>query len=111
MGDTTSNAASGPWPKSSGPSSGYIRQKNSSAHTAEEYGLRSDIGKNRGVTTVIGGAESDIESGMGQGRWNNSVSKLTEVSSDEERDDGKQRQEAWRGIRTTTVSTQIADAS
>lgn len=79
---------------------------------AEEFGLRSDIGKNRGVTTVIesakemDGFERDVErDGTGKGAWNNSASKLTEVSSDE--DDSR----AWRnggGIRKTTVSTQVA---
>jgi hypothetical protein len=115
MGDTTSNPTSGtPWPKSSGPSNGYIRQKNShhsvknSNVTAEEFGLRSDIGKNRGVTTVIGSAnDMDLErdGGIAKGGWNNSESKLTELSSDEE----DTRQQAWRnGIRETTISTQVA---
>lgn len=115
MGDTTSQNY--PFPKS-GPASGYIRQKNShhsgqhSRDVAEEFGLRSDIGKNRGVTTVIesakemDGFERDVErDGTGKGAWNNSASKLTEVSSDE--DDSR----AWRnegGIRKTTVSTQVA---
>lgn len=116
MGDTTSNPASGnPWPQS-GPSSGYIRQKNShksgqnSRDAAEEFGLRSDIGKNRGVTTVIGSAnEMDLErDGSGKGQWNNSVSKLTEVSSDDERD--HEERQAWKnGIRKTTVITEVAN--
>jgi hypothetical protein len=69
--------------------------------------LRSDIGKHRGVTTVIGAKQLDLErDGMGKGAWNTSESKLTEVSSDEERENS--RQEAWsNGIRKTTV-TQIA---
>ena len=113
MGDTTSNPASAPWPKTSGPSNGYIRQKSSrhsgknSLATAEEFGLRSDIGKSRGVTTVIGSAsDGDLERDGGRSAWNNSESKLAEVSSDEE----DARQQAWvNGIRKTTVSTQVAN--
>ena len=82
--------------------------------------MRSDIGKNgAGVTTTI---ESDMDlerqgekvGGSSKVRvepvgplsrpsgWNNSESKLTEVSSDEE-DGGWRRQ----GITKTTVSTQV----
>ncbi|KAG0647006.1 hypothetical protein D0Z07_6147 [Hyphodiscus hymeniophilus] len=114
MGDTTSNPTSGnPWPKVSGPSSGYIRQKNSSYPAqlnGEQYAMRSDIGADRGVTTVIGGAEMDLENGMGKGRWNDSASKLTGASSDEEREDRKQ-QTPWRsGIMKTTTSIQVEAA-
>jgi hypothetical protein len=80
---------------------------------AEEYGLRSDIGKNRGVTTVIASSKEmddfdrDVERGVaGKGAWNNSETKLTEESSTEE------DSQTWRnggGIRKTTVSTQIAE--
>jgi hypothetical protein len=87
-----------------------------------EFGLRSDIGKNRaGVTTVI---ESNVDLERQQEKlgssskvkaeaagplsrpsgWNNSESKLTEVSSDEE-DSG------WRGqgIIKEMVSTQMVN--
>lgn len=107
MGDTTSHPSSHPFPKS-GAASGYIRQKSSTRGATEEFGLRSDIGKDRGVTTVIahGSARDldlDLERDGGKGQWNNSVSKLTEVSSDEE-------ERSWRkGIRKTTVSTQVAN--
>jgi hypothetical protein len=119
MGDTTSNHASSGNPfQSSGGFKGYVRQKNSSHSVqgnTEEFGLRSDIGRDRGVTTVIGrgnGSQPDLEGGIGmsKGAWNNSVSKLTEVSSDEERErDDARRREEWKGIRKTTVSTQVAD--
>jgi hypothetical protein len=79
--------------------------------------LRSDIGKNRGVTTLVE-AGGDVETGEGKVRrsrsggrresagpltggqnWNNSETKLTDTSSE----DGQ----SWpTGIRKTTVSTQ-----
>jgi len=79
--------------------------------------LRSDIGKSRGVTTLVE-AGGDVESGEGKGvkrsrsgrresvgpltggqNWNNSETKLTDISSE----DGQ----SWpTGIRKTTVSTQ-----
>jgi hypothetical protein len=79
--------------------------------------LRNDIGKNRGVTTLVE-AGIDLERGAkrpgmgslrgrresvdhlaGTEEWNQSESKLTEVSSE----DGQ----SWgSGIRKTTVSTQ-----
>jgi hypothetical protein len=81
--------------------------------------LRSDIGKNRGVTTLVE-AGTDLEGGEGKGvmrsisgrrrenvgpltnipnGWNNSESKLTEASSEDAA--------SWEsGIRKTTVSTQ-----
>lgn len=86
--------------------------------------MRTDIGKNQGVTTVIeSDADGDLETGGregeklpiqgvtrkqsfgreggagGRGQWNTSESKLTDLSSDDEL--------AW-GIRKTTVQTQIA---
>ena len=48
---------------------------------------------------------------MGNGRWNNSFSRLTGISSDEEREYGKQPQLWEGGITKTTVSTQVADTS
>jgi len=80
--------------------------------------LRSDIGKNRGVTTLVE-TGSDVERGEGKGvmrsisgrrenvgqltsgpnAWNGSESKLTEVSNEDAH--------SWdSGIRKTTVSTQ-----
>jgi hypothetical protein len=81
--------------------------------------LRSDIGKNNGVTTLIE-AGTDLERGDPHSRrtksfskkkepaqpwtgstsdWNNSESKLTDVSSEDN--------PSWlSGIRKTTVSTQ-----
>lgn len=114
MGGTSSQDGSHPWPGSGRP--GYIRS--GSKGGIEEFGLRNDIGKNNGVTTYIG-ADSDAERGPSRspsGRnkirkegplsnnpsgWNNSESKLTEVSSEDEPSWGS-------GIRKTTVSTQIA---
>lgn len=51
-----------------------------------------------------------IDEGMSKGGWNNSVSRLTEISSDEEKErpGGKPKQDAWR-VRKTTVSTQVAE--
>jgi hypothetical protein len=114
MGGTSSQNASHPWPGSGRP--GYIRS--GSKGGIEEFGLRTDIGKNNGVTTYIG-ADTDVErgpsrspSGRSKNRnagplsnnhsgWNNSESKLTEVSSEDE--------PSWEsGIRKTTVSTQTA---
>jgi hypothetical protein len=76
---------------------------------AGEFGLRADLGHSRGVTTIIeSDGDKDLEIGNGERvKWNNSASRLTEVSSDEERKEGKQA--SWRfGIRKTTVSTQTA---
>jgi hypothetical protein len=80
----------------------------------EEFGLRADLGKSRGVETFV---ESDFDKdverssremsghkGLEGGMWSNSVSRLTEVSSDEER---KRTQTNWRGIRKTVISTQV----
>ncbi len=80
--------------------------------------MRSDVGKNRGVTTLVE-AGTDLESGEGKGvmrsksgrresvgplttgqnGWNDSESKLTEGSSEDAQSWGS-------GIRKTTVSTQ-----
>jgi hypothetical protein len=84
---------------------------------AEEFGLRGDIGKSRGVTTFIeSNADKDLEYG-GQEmnrhkslkgiRSTNSVRRLTEGSSGEEEEERTQNN--WRtGITKTTVSTQVA---
>jgi hypothetical protein len=83
----------------------------------EEFGLRGDIGKNRGVTTFIeSNADKDLEHssremnghrGLEGSKWTNSRSRLTQVSSDEE--ERERTQTNWKtGIRKTTVSTQVA---
>jgi hypothetical protein len=126
-GGTSSQTRSSPWPGASamnGTANGYIRSRSKGG--IEEFGLRSDIGKGNGTTTVIesdvDGMAVDMERGerggrgptldinvkrkasggkMGRAGWNNSVSKLTDVSSD----DGEPN---WAsGIRKTTV-TQVA---
>jgi hypothetical protein len=114
LGGSSSQNASNPWPASGHP--GYIRSRSKGG--LEEFGLRSDIGKNRGVTTVVE-AGVDVERGDGKGvmrsiserrgsgghltsaptAWNDSESRLTEASSEDS--------ESWgAGIRKTTVSTQ-----
>lgn len=118
FGGSSTRGQSNPWPASGRP--GYIRSE--SRGGAESFGLRTDIGKNQGVTTVIE-SDVDIERGerdeklpiqgtstkqcLGKGRsgpaWNTSESKLTTTrdSSDEE--------STWGfGIRKTTVQTQVA---
>ena len=103
MGDTTSHP---PHPFSRpGASAGYVKQKDSSKGATEEFGLRCDIGKNRGVTTLIlHGSGNDLDLERGNGAWKNSESKLTEVSSDEEEGLGRRS-----GIMITSNSAQIAD--
>jgi hypothetical protein len=117
---TRGKSSSNPWPSSGRP--GYIRSESRGGN--ESFGLRSDIGKNQGVTTVIeGDADGDLErgdregeklpiqgssrkqsfgreeGGVGKSAWNTSQRGLTDLSSDEEL--------AW-GIRKTTVQTQVA---
>jgi hypothetical protein len=67
--------------------------------TTEEFGLRANIGKNRGITSIRDNdGDKDLERGSREmnieraerGRWNNSVSRLTAVSSDE---DGQDRED------------------
>ena len=70
-------------------------------------GLRSDIAKDQGVTTLVQGGDADVErkaevkrsdsvGGLTGGWGNESESKLTDGSSEDD----------WRsGIRKTTVST------
>lgn len=93
----------------------------------EQFGLRSDVGKNNCVTTVIesdADMERDVERGgqvlkkkqsvdiklkgsagqTGRGQWTNSVTKLTDDSSEETDLD-------WRaGIRKTTVQTRMSSS-
>lgn len=57
----------------------------------------------------MGRKSQDLNSdAVGRGKWNNSVSRLTEVSDDEGRE---REQSSWMGIRKTTVSTQDAQFS
>ena len=117
FGGTTSRQGSSGWPSAAGPSGGYIRS--GSKGGIETFGLRSDIGKTRGVTTIIesdGSKDMDLERGSpekggpGEGgserrlrlesEWSNSESKLAlDRSSGED--------ESWTGIRKTTVSKQV----
>ncbi len=114
MGGSSTQGVSSPWPASA--SHKYIRS-NSNGGT-EEFGLRTDISKNHGVTTIIeSDATVDTErknSGgitrknstralNGHSRWGNSESRLQLGDSGSE--DGIDWQS---GIRTTTVSTQVA---
>jgi hypothetical protein len=107
MGGSTKEG-SGAWPSSR---AGYLRSGGvSSRRKDEEIGLRSDVGKHVGVTTVIDGKsnysnESPKSSDMGviitEGArdWNESQSKLTEGNSEE-----FGSKSAWaRGIQKTTV--------
>lgn len=113
LGGSTSRGGTNPWPASG---NGYIRSR--TAAGAEEYGLRSDIGHNGGVTTLVE-AGWNGERGEGKGvrrstserrdsvgpltsgqNWNNSETKLTDISSD----DGQ----SWpTGIRKTTVTNVV----
>ncbi|PMD23437.1 hypothetical protein NA56DRAFT_701730 [Hyaloscypha hepaticicola] len=114
LGGSTSQGGTNPWPASG---NGYIRSRNG----AEEFGLRSDIGKSRGVTTLVE-AGGDVEMGegkvrrsmserresvgpltSGQNGWNNSETKLTDISSE----DGQ----SWPmgGIRKTTVTQNVVE--
>lgn len=128
-GSTTPHAGGGssanPWPASS--NGGYIRNRTAEDGCADEFGLREDIGRNRGVTTVVeAGAWKDdkagghgghgvrrsmsgrsdsvgpLTGGNGRENWNSSETKLTDISSD----DGLGSGGGWNGIRTTTVTTQ-----
>jgi hypothetical protein len=81
------------------PRSGYVR---SNGLREEGYGLRSDLGKGTGVTTVIEGDADErgitSKGTFGDGGWNDSNSKLRGVSDDESE---------WRsGIMKTTGVTQ-----
>jgi len=114
FGGSSSQGTPNPWPSSGHP--GYIRSRSKSG--LEEFGLRSDIGKKNGVTTFIesGNLERGDEKHATGSRsrkgsvgplasapsgWNNSESKLTDISSEDE--------PSWEsGIRKTTVSTQVA---
>ncbi|KAK1779797.1 hypothetical protein QBC45DRAFT_373944 [Copromyces sp. CBS 386.78] len=110
------------WPTSMSKG-GYVRSRSAAQDgSGDEFGLREDIGRNRGVTTVVesgkGGGHgvrrsmsgrSDsvgpLTSGGGSGKddWNSSETKLTDISSD----DGLNSGSGWpKGIRTTTVTTQ-----
>jgi hypothetical protein len=79
---------------------GYQRQHSEGEDFGDEemgIGLRSDIGGERGVMTVIGTGGGYGEEGKGGKEWDNSASKLRD-SSDEEHG-------SWRrGIRKTTVT-------
>jgi hypothetical protein len=108
MGGSTKEGSGG-WPSSR---AGYLRSGGMSGRRKdEEIGLRSDVGKNVGVTTVIDGKsmKHSIESGKssevgviiteGTKDWNESQSKLTEGNSEEFGSNS-----AWaRGIKKTTV--------
>ncbi|KAB5586200.1 hypothetical protein GE09DRAFT_1210775 [Coniochaeta sp. 2T2.1] len=114
LGGTSSRGRTNPWPASGG--NGYIRSKTG----AEEFGLRSDIGRERGVTTLVESG-GNMERGEGKGvsrsmsgrrdsvgpltsgqNWNTSESKLSDISSE----DGL----SWpTGIRKTTVTQNVVE--
>jgi hypothetical protein len=109
MGGSTNKDGSAGWPSSR---AGYLRSGGiSSQRKDEEIGLRSDVGKHVGVTTVIDGkskkysndSAKSSETGViikeGQKDWNESQSKLTDGINE---DFGSKL--AWaRGIKKTTV--------
>jgi len=121
-GSTTPHEGTGnPWPKSG--SNGYIR--NRTGQGPDEFDLRNDIGKNRGVTTLVEAGNRDLERGgetksgirrsmsgrsdsvgpltSGQKWSNSSETQLTDISSE---DGLHSNQQGWpTGIRTTTVTT------
>jgi hypothetical protein len=61
MNGSSGKQPSNPWAPSSRTADGYIRSTSKSG--IEEFGLRNDIGKNTGVTTVIG-RDVDVERGL-----------------------------------------------
>jgi hypothetical protein len=90
---------------------GYIRSGGISGRRKDEkIGLRSDVGKRLGVTTVIDGKSNKNPNDSGKSEvgviiaegskdWNESQSKLTEGNSEEFGSNS-----AWaRGIKKTTV--------
>jgi hypothetical protein len=91
MGGSSTKPNSNPWPTAR---SGYLRSE-SHNHTDQEIGLRSDIGKTVGVTTMVHTQnkmrDSDSEASVGHKvnsleaprGWNTSQSKLTEGSSED----------------------------
>lgn len=108
MGGSTKEG-SGTWPSSR---TGYLRSGGASNRRKdEEIGLRSDVGKHIGVTTIIDGksrkqpndsrmsSEVGVSITEGTKDWNESQSKLTEGNSEEYGSNS-----AWpRGIKKTTV--------
>ncbi|EAA33496.1 hypothetical protein GE21DRAFT_5286 [Neurospora crassa] len=96
---------------------GYIRSR-TPKNGAEEFGLRNDIGKGRGVTTVVeaGGSDGTKRSMSGSresvgpltaaNNWNTSETKLTDMSSDDGHGSGGHGgSSGWpTGTKTTTVT-------
>ncbi|KAH7625417.1 hypothetical protein B0T09DRAFT_361370 [Sordaria sp. MPI-SDFR-AT-0083] len=118
-GSTTPHGAGGtsnPWPTSAS-NGGYIRNRTAKDDDcADEFGLREDIGRNRGVTTLVEAGKGGVRRSMsgrsdsvgpltgGKDGWNSSETKLTDISSE---DGLSNRGGGWpTGIRTTTVTTQ-----
>jgi hypothetical protein len=89
-----------PWPASR---AGYLRSA-SHAHD-QEIGLRSDVGKNSGITTLVDGRSKSADSDEARvaakegNDWNTSQSKLTDGSSE----DFGSTTWAGPGIKKTTV--------
>lgn len=111
MGGSSTQGPSGPWP-ASGPHK-YVRSQ--SRGGGEEFGLRSDIGKNHGVTTTIeshNAAEGE-KSGVSRQDSSRALNKHTRWGNSETvlrlGDSGSEDGLDWEsGIRKTTVSTQVA---
>jgi hypothetical protein len=97
------------WPRSKS-NAHYIRSKNNGG--TEEFGLRSDIAKRIGVTTVVEGNNPDGHMDINKDRdnrskgergWGTSETRLADDSSEEFT---PQTDRSWRGIQKTIVSTQ-----
>lgn len=121
-GGSSSQGGTNGWPATG--TNGYIRSRTPRTGAQEEFGLRNDVGKNRGVTTLVE-AGGDVERGQGgkgvrrsmsghrrdsggpltsDPNWNSSETKLTDISSE----DGHQG--SWpTGIKTTTVTRTVVE--
>jgi len=98
------------WPNSNRPTrAGYFRSGSNTREGAEELGLRSDIGKGVGITTVIKSANNIKDEKNGKGRkaslkWGGSADHTKDDSSEEflpiQRPTGD-----WGVRKTTEVTT------
>jgi len=88
------------WPSRSG-TNGYIRN-----NASEQYGLRSDIGNKRGVTTLVhGGNDEDMEAARKSSSGSSISDSEKKLKSSSKW--GNHADDDWEtGIRKTTVSNQ-----
>jgi hypothetical protein len=97
------------WPNSNRPTrAGYFRSGSNIREGAEELGLRSDIGKGVGITTVIKSANNMKDEKNGKERkaslkWGGSADPLKDDSSEEFLP--MQRPKGDWGVRKTTEVT------